>query len=151
MTSQRQIRANQQNARKSTGPKTPEGKAVVVLIDGEIEKDLISFGQRLRAQLAPVGELELLLAGRIVSSAWRLRRAIAVESALFEEGDAPVNAFIHFGREKKMTAHSRYETSIERGLYKALHELQRLQAARDGGFVPAPVAADVEVSVAGVG
>ena len=28
---------------------------------------------------------------------------------------------------------SRYETTIERGLYKALHELQRLQAARGAG------------------
>ena len=28
---------------------------------------------------------------------------------------------------------SRYETTIERGLYKALHELQRLQASRGAG------------------
>ena len=28
---------------------------------------------------------------------------------------------------------SRYDTTIERGLYKALHELQRLQAARGAG------------------
>ncbi len=44
---------------------------------------------------------------------------------------------------------SRYETTLERSLYKALHELQRLQAARDGGFVPAPTVADVEVSFSG--
>ena len=42
---------------------------------------------------------------------------------------------------------SRYETSIERSLYKALHELQRLQAARHAaGIVPPPVAVDVDVS-----
>ena len=42
---------------------------------------------------------------------------------------------------------SRYETTIERSLYKALHELQRLQAARRAeGNVPPPVAVDVEVS-----
>jgi hypothetical protein len=42
---------------------------------------------------------------------------------------------------------SRYETTMERGLYKALHELQRLQAARAaGGGVPPPVAVDVDVS-----
>ncbi len=42
---------------------------------------------------------------------------------------------------------SRYETPIERSLYKALHELQRLQAARRAeGNVPPPVAVDVEVS-----
>jgi hypothetical protein len=42
---------------------------------------------------------------------------------------------------------SRYETTIERSLYKALHELQRLQAARGaGGNVSPPVAVDVDVS-----
>ena len=48
---------------------------------------------------------------------------------------------------------SRYETTIERGLYKALHELQRLQAARGAGSgAPPPVAVDVDVSgVAGEG
>jgi hypothetical protein len=42
---------------------------------------------------------------------------------------------------------SRYETTMERGLYKALHELQRLQAARAAaGSVPPPVAVDVDIS-----
>ena len=42
---------------------------------------------------------------------------------------------------------SRYEATIERSLYKALHELQRLQAARRAeGSVQPPVAVDVEVS-----
>lgn len=37
----------------------------------------------------------------------------------------------------------RYEAQIERGLFTALHELQRLQTARQGGTVPAPVALDI--------
>ena len=42
---------------------------------------------------------------------------------------------------------SRYETTIERSLFKALHELQRLQAARGaGGNVAPPMAVDVDVS-----
>ena len=42
---------------------------------------------------------------------------------------------------------SRYETALERSLYRALHELQRLQAARRAeGSVSPPVAVDVEVS-----
>lgn len=40
---------------------------------------------------------------------------------------------------------ARYETSLERSFYKALHELQRLQAARTGGTVPAPAVLDVNV------
>ena len=42
---------------------------------------------------------------------------------------------------------SRYETAIWQCLYKALHELQRLQAARHARRrVPPPVAIDVDVS-----
>lgn len=39
----------------------------------------------------------------------------------------------------------RYETSIERNLYKALHELQRIQASRNGQPVQLPIAVDVSV------
>ena len=42
---------------------------------------------------------------------------------------------------------SRYEAGIERSLYKALHELQRLQAARRAdGDASSPLAIDVDVS-----
>jgi hypothetical protein len=42
---------------------------------------------------------------------------------------------------------SRYETAIERSFSKALHELQRLQAARRAeSNVPPPVAVDMEIS-----
>jgi hypothetical protein len=42
---------------------------------------------------------------------------------------------------------SRYETAIERSLFKALHELQRLQIARSAnGNVTPPVAMDVDIS-----
>ena len=37
----------------------------------------------------------------------------------------------------------RYEAHMERGLYRALHELQRLQATRQGQAVPAPIALDI--------
>jgi hypothetical protein len=93
--------------------------------------------------LALVGELELLLVDRIVSTAWRLRRLVAVETMLFDREDKPDAALNGYGREK-MGVLSRYEVTLERSLYKALHELQRLQAARDGQAVPLPEAVDVE-------
>ena len=158
MTSERQIETNRRNAAKSTGPRSDAGKAAValngikhgllsrqVLIKGESEADLVAFGKRLRAQLAPVGELEFLLADRIVSSAWRLRRALAVEAALFDKEETPARAFAGYAAQK-MAILSRYESTLERGLFKALHELQRLQAARQGEAVPPPETVDVEVS-----
>jgi hypothetical protein len=60
MTSELQAEANRQNAKKSTGPRTPAGKAVVALngmkhgllsreslVKGESEADLVAFGKRL--------------------------------------------------------------------------------------------------------
>jgi len=158
MTTTRQAEANRLNALKSTGPRTPAGRAVVAynatkhgllsresLVKGESEADLVDFGKRLRAQLAPVGELELLLVDRIVSTAWRLRRLVAVETVLFDKEHTALDQPFHYGREK-MGAVSRYEVTLERSLYKALHELQRLQAARDGQAVPLPVVVDVSIS-----
>jgi hypothetical protein len=159
MTSDAKIAANRRNAMKSTGPRTPAGKAVVALnnvdygllsreslVKGESRADLVAFGKRLRAQLAPMGELELLLADRIVSAAWRLRRVVIVEAALFNKEERPDAAFNNYGREK-MAVLSRYEVTLERSLFKALHELQRLQAARDGRDVPLPEAVDLELSI----
>lgn len=40
----------------------------------------------------------------------------------------------------------RYEMAAERSLFRALHELERLQAARAGRAVPAPAVVDVNVS-----
>jgi hypothetical protein len=40
----------------------------------------------------------------------------------------------------------RYETTIERQFYRALHELIRLQAARRGEKPPAPIAVDVDLN-----
>src|SRR5262245_12307429 len=113
MTSERQAEANRQNAQKSTGPRTPTGKAVVALnaikhgllsreslVKGESETDLIAFGKRLRTQLAPVGELELLLVDRVISTAWRLRRLVAVETRLFDCEAKTDHAFNNYGREK---------------------------------------------------
>jgi len=161
MTSEPQVEANRRNARKSTGPRTAAGKAVVALngmkhgllsreslVKGESEAELVAFGKRLRAQLAPVGELELLLVDRIVSTAWRLRRLIGVETMLYDREAKPDHAFNNYGREK-MSVLSRYEVTLDRSLYKALHELQRLQATRDGQAVPLPQAVDVDVSVSG--
>lgn len=40
----------------------------------------------------------------------------------------------------------RYETTIERQIYKALHEFLRLQAARQGQRPALPVAVDLDVT-----
>jgi hypothetical protein len=39
----------------------------------------------------------------------------------------------------------RYETAIENKLYRAIHELERIQRMRKGEFVPAPQSLDVAI------
>jgi hypothetical protein len=172
MASDKQIRANRRNARNSTGPKTQEGKAAVslnalnhgllsrqILLPNEDEASLMQLSEHLHSQLQPVGELESLLVERIVAAAWRLRRVLAVEAGIYKEERFSFTgeeyglgmAFIRDANgANAFSKLSRYETTIERGLYKALHELQRLQAARraEADVVP-PLAVDVDVDVSG--
>ena len=146
------------NAQRSTGPRTPEGKAAarlnamrhgiyseVCLIDGETEADLIAFGKRLRAEFAPVGEFELMLADKIVATAWRLRRLVQVEAALFDSEKSLRDTFGGYSGDRMLRL-GRHEAGLERTLYRALHELQRLQAARQGASMPVPEVVDLTVS-----
>lgn len=163
MTSDKQIEANRQNA-QSGGVKTEEGKAVSrynalkhgllakeVLTEGEDEAELEELGKTLRAELKPANTLELVLVDRIIANTWRLKRALQVERQMMESemsgslmsksslGAALLSDFYNNDPFGKFV---RYEASIERGLYLALHELQRIQAVRNGNQPLAPVAVD---------
>jgi hypothetical protein len=69
------------------------------------------------------------------------------EAENLAEGEVPSLGRAFFSKERTFATLSRYETAIERGMFKALHELQRLQAARAGVVVPPPVVAEVDVDV----
>jgi hypothetical protein len=88
MATQSQIIANRLNALKSTGPSTEEGKTVVSqnavkhgllaehdVISSESEADFDLYRQQLLDELSPVSPMESMLAERIVTLSWRLKRA----------------------------------------------------------------------------
>src|ERR687890_2000508 len=96
MTSEKQARANRRNALKSTGPKTPEGKAAIrhnalghgllsrdILLPGEDEDALRELGEHVWDELQPVGALESVLVNRVISCTWRLQRLGRVEAGIF--------------------------------------------------------------------
>jgi hypothetical protein len=96
MTSQKQIEANRKNSLKSTGPATPEAKAIVsanavkhglraqhTVIDGESQAEFNEFRDESIRHFAPVGFLEQLLTDRITAAFWRLRRVARIEVELF--------------------------------------------------------------------
>jgi hypothetical protein len=97
-TSPERLAANRANAQKSTGPKTPEGRAASrmnalkhgllsqeVLVSGphrqESEAELFALHDWFRDELQPMGPIEAMLVDQIVTTHWRLRRVLAAESA----------------------------------------------------------------------
>jgi hypothetical protein len=99
MSSDQQIAANRLNAERSTGPRTPAGKAIVssnamkhgltardVVLPNENLDEYESFRSDLLARLNPHDALEGTLAEGIVAYKWRLRRALKFEAALHRRG-----------------------------------------------------------------
>jgi len=155
-----------QNARKH-GILTRE-----VILAGESRSEFASFRKGMLQSLTPVGELEFFLVDRVVSSAWRLRRVLKAESAALdfehqEHGsrtytngtvewtesvsdreawrDIGRDFLLHYGTDPIANL-TRYEAALERGMYRALHEIQRLQAERSGRATVAPSVLDLTVS-----
>jgi len=97
MATEKQINANRQNAQKSTGPRTSEGKAAVSqnavkhglfsdsLIRGENPSVYEAFHDEMLADLAPVGAVETMLAERVISLWWRLRRAERMQNQALDD------------------------------------------------------------------
>ncbi len=95
MPTQKQIEANRQNASKSTGPKTPEGKAIAaqnsikhgmytdqIIINGESQDEFELHRDRLFEQFKPEDPLEEIYVGRIVTHSWLLKRSIRFQTAV---------------------------------------------------------------------
>jgi len=93
MTTEAQILANRRNAQKSTGPRTRQGKAAVSqnavkhglltrqnVISSESQADFDLYREQMLAELAPAGPMESMLAERIVTLSWRLKRAGRIQN-----------------------------------------------------------------------
>jgi len=149
MTSEKQLDANRQNALKSTGPASIEGKSRAsknAIKHGVLSKDLVvsgektseyqAFHQNLIEAFHPECAIEALLVEKIACLAWRQRRAIQAESSLFHKGLSnewnrkSLESFFQ-GREGGCLQNlSRYEANIEKNFYRALHQLKELQKVR---------------------
>ena len=92
MATDKQINANRRNAKKSTGPRTPEGKRRVssnalkhglsaskVVIPGEDVADYERLRDGFVEALEPRDEVELALVRQMVTAEWRMRRVDHVE------------------------------------------------------------------------
>ncbi len=93
MATEAQVLANRRNAQKSTGPRTSEGKAAVsqnavkhgllaarVVISSESQADFDLYRDQILDELAPVSPMESMLAERIVTLSWRLKRVCRIQN-----------------------------------------------------------------------
>jgi hypothetical protein len=144
-SSPRKIEANRRNAQKSTGPKTSRGKAMSSfnsISHGLLSKRLpfmYGRGKRqfnhmltsLQRDLEPVGTLEEVLVEKIAQEYWRLGVAARHEAEAFEQRN-PFSG--HW-----LPTIMRYQTTINRQLFQAMNQLERVQRLRKGENVPSPL------------
>lgn len=147
MTSERRISANRANALKSTGPKTPTGKAVssknnlrhgllarTVVLDGESLERFTTLLYALRDELQPQTGIEATLVENMAVARWRQMRLWGMEKAgiAYEiqkqecsdkpevlEQDAPTRAALAF---RTLSDHSRSLELMNR--YETRYERQ---------------------------
>src|SRR5438094_117224 len=133
-TSQARIESNRRNAKKSTGPKTPEGKAkssrnalthgftsAHAALDSAEQQHFKPFAEEMTTCLKPRNGLELSLTDHIISCAWRLRRVLRIETAqLRSVHHAPGKLFgeslLEGDNHKKLYTISVHETRIQRAM-----------------------------------
>ncbi len=170
MASEAQILANRRNAEKSTGPRTEEGKAASSqnavkhglcgrgdIISSEDPGEFDLHRQLMLAELDPAGPIEHILADRIISLSWRLKRAERMQNevldCLLAEGDAgaegesdELGSFVQtddpalgravvkdFAGDRALERLMVYERRIEHSLYKTMNELHRMKLLRPFG------------------
>ena len=140
MSSDIQIQANQQNAQKSTGPITPEGKAASAMnavthglrarhavIKGESQEEFDQLQTAVHTELKPVGDVENNYAERMVVSRWKLARLDRMEAERAAEGECD-SLHILWAQQAR----------LERAYDKALATLKQLQKARVQTEQPKP-------------
>ena len=156
-TSLRRLEANRRNCRNSTGPKTAKGKiqsrmnavkhglrSTLVVVRGlhvrERTKDFQKLREQLYLELAPVGPMEEVQVERIVTALWRIRRALKAEAG---EIELSAEALKEEQRQAVLVKILRFGATVERQLYRAMNQLERLQRWRNGEQVPPPLTMDV--------
>ena len=94
MTSEKKAESNRRNSRKSTGPRSAAGKAVVagnairhgllsrhLIVAGESQEEFAELLRLLVEEFQPVGLVEHALVERVGIAIWRQRRLVRAESA----------------------------------------------------------------------
>lgn len=105
-----------------------------VLLPDESPEDFDRFALALAEDVQPTGAVEQVLLERLTVAAWRLRRASRIEAEVLaderRESDGSTTSLgLGFVRAvshgETLNVLARHERALERGLFAALHELDR--------------------------
>lgn len=151
MATTQQLAANSANAQASTGPRTEEGKARVsqnarkhgftaqTLHVAPADKDAFdTLFSGLLDDVHPEGALENELFRRLAAHAWNLRRIEDFESQVLSITD-PISDDSSLAKLERI---ARYRRDVERGFYRALAELRKLQTQRAALLQQDPIVVD---------
>ena len=157
MATDKQIEANRLNAQKSTGPRTPEGRAAVrlngvthgltaetIVLKGESEADFKALFDSFEAEHNPSTPTEEALVVQLAMATWRLRRLYHQEGGFYsfkmkDTADSIKSRHLDHSESLGLIAgwnndtlnmFNRQEARLERTFYRTLHELQRLRKER---------------------
>lgn len=142
MTTLAQALANQENAQKSTGPTSEEGKfraalnrlvhgfrSVNPVVTGESEVEYAGFKRKLVSELQPNSIEQAELVEQIAGLMWKRRRLDRMETALFEQSvnlDAGLTAVLTKFR-AELDLLMRYKKDMRRELAQARAEFRLLK------------------------
>jgi hypothetical protein len=93
-----------------------------ILLEGEDAALLAGLREKLYTEFKPECELEAVLIERILSGIWRLKRALKSEQKC-----SPDSVDYRYGSWGNLI---KYETTVERQIYRAINKLEQLQQAR---------------------
>src|SRR5271170_4600023 len=137
MATIKQIDANRRNAQKSTGPRTPEGKATVrmnalrhglrartVVLPGENRDEFHQLCDDLEAEWQPQSRTEQFYLEQMAVSQWKLNRMEAGEANLCKEAAISKSQIPLLDRLWKA------QSRMERSYARAQRELEHLQDLR---------------------
>src|SRR5713226_8222147 len=137
MATLKQFEANRRNALKSTGPRTPEGKAAVsmnslrhglrartVVLPGENREEFNQLCNDLEVEWHPQSRTEQFYVEQMAVSQWKLIRMEVCEVNTFKDEDG-VQAQL-----PRLDRLWQSEARMERAYSRAQRELERLQNSR---------------------
>ena len=155
MMTKAKLAANQRNAQKSTGPRTPSGKAIAAMnalkhglcahtpvVPGEDSAEFATFAAGWVDHLQPSDPHQSSLAEQVILAAWQLRRVPLLRAGLLAreirrdaQRQEPIHPYaIDADSYVQLSRIDRHQVVLERTFRQCLKELKELQSTDSADY-----------------